>query len=213
MTDDQLLRYSRHILLNEVGIDGQERFLAAHALVIGAGGLGSPVALYLGSAGLGQITLVDHDTVDLTNLQRQVAHTVERIGMAKVESAKAAIAAMNPGVQVNAVQQKADAALLQELVPKPAWCSTALTISRPVIWSTLLAYNMAYRWYLALQSVWMPRSRFTTLGRTIMVNEGPAMPACSLRPIYRKKPAVRPWAFLRRWWALSAPCRQPWPCR
>ncbi len=118
MTDDQLLRYSRHILLNEVGIDGQERFLAAHALVIGAGGLGSPVALYLGSAGLGQITLVDHDTVDLTNLQRQVAHTVERIGMAKVESAKAAIAAMNPGVQVNAVQQKADAALLQELVPQ-----------------------------------------------------------------------------------------------
>ena len=69
MTDDQLLRYSRHILLNELGIEGQERILAAHALVIGAGGLGSPVALYLASAGIGHITMVDHDTVDATNLQ------------------------------------------------------------------------------------------------------------------------------------------------
>ncbi|MFZ9544916.1 MAG: HesA/MoeB/ThiF family protein, partial [Hylemonella sp.] len=75
MTDDQLLRYSRHILLEEVGIEGQQRILNSHALVIGAGGLGSPVALYLGSAGIGQITVVDHDRVDVTNLQRQVAHT------------------------------------------------------------------------------------------------------------------------------------------
>ena len=118
MTDDQLLRYSRHILLNEIGIDGQEKFLAGHALVIGAGGLGSPVALYLGSAGLGQITLVDHDVVDVTNLQRQVAHTVERVGQPKVQSAKAAIAAINPEVTVNALQQHADVALLQEWVPK-----------------------------------------------------------------------------------------------
>ena len=72
MTDDQLLRYSRHILLDELGIEGQERILAAHALVIGAGGLGSPVALYLASAGVGHITLVDHDTVDTTNLQRRL---------------------------------------------------------------------------------------------------------------------------------------------
>lgn len=118
MTDDQLLRYSRHILLNEIGIDGQEKFLAGHALVIGAGGLGSPVALYIGSAGLGQITIVDHDVVDLTNLQRQVAHTVDRVGMPKVASAKAAIAAINPEVQVNALQQRADAALLEEWVPQ-----------------------------------------------------------------------------------------------
>lgn len=74
MTDDQLLRYSRHILLDEVGIEGQERVLAAHALIIGAGGLGSPAALYLASAGVGHITLVDDDVVDLTNLQRQIAH-------------------------------------------------------------------------------------------------------------------------------------------
>ena len=118
MTDDQLLRYSRHILLDEVGIDGQERISNAHALVIGAGGLGSPVALYLGSAGVGHITLVDHDTVDLTNLQRQIAHTTERIGQPKVASARQALAAVNPHVQVAALQQRADAALLEQLVPQ-----------------------------------------------------------------------------------------------
>ena len=86
MNDDQLLRYSRHILLDEIGVEGQQRLLAARALVIGAGGLGSPVALYLGTAGVGRITLVDHDTVDLTNLQRQIAHRMDRIGQAKVDS-------------------------------------------------------------------------------------------------------------------------------
>ena len=116
MTDDELLRYSRHILLNEVGIEGQERILAARALIIGAGGLGSPVALYLGSAGVGHITVVDHDTVDMTNLQRQVAHTVDRIGSPKVQSIQFAIAQLNPGVQVTAIAQRADAELLNRLV-------------------------------------------------------------------------------------------------
>ncbi len=116
MTDDELLRYSRHILLNEVGIEGQERILAAHALIIGAGGLGSPVALYLASAGVGHITVVDHDTVDLTNLQRQVAHTVDRVGHPKVQSIQTALAQINPGVHVTTVQQRADAALLSQLV-------------------------------------------------------------------------------------------------
>ncbi|MEO6973709.1 MAG: molybdopterin-synthase adenylyltransferase MoeB [Rhodoferax sp.] len=116
MTDDQLLRYSRHILLDEIGIEGQERLLAAHALIIGAGGLGSPVALYLASAGVGHITLVDDDTVDLTNLQRQIAHTTARIGMAKVDSAMQSILAINPAVIVTPVQARADAALLSELV-------------------------------------------------------------------------------------------------
>jgi molybdopterin/thiamine biosynthesis adenylyltransferase len=116
MTDDQLLRYSRHILLNELGIEGQERILAAHALVIGAGGLGSPVALYLASAGVGRITLVDHDKVDATNLQRQIAHTLERVGQLKVDSAQAAIHAINPDVKVSARAERADAALLDRLV-------------------------------------------------------------------------------------------------
>ena len=118
MTDDQLLRYSRHILLDEVGIEGQEQVLAAHALIIGAGGLGSPAAMYLASAGVGRITLVDDDVVDLTNLQRQIAHTTARVGDAKVASAAAALQAINPEVQVVPVQARADAALLESLVPQ-----------------------------------------------------------------------------------------------
>ncbi|MES2613155.1 MAG: HesA/MoeB/ThiF family protein [Pseudomonadota bacterium] len=117
MTDDQLLRYSRHILLDEIGIEGQERVLAAHAVIIGAGGLGSPAALYLGSAGVGRITLVDDDAVDLTNLQRQIAHTTARIGEPKVQSAAQAVGAINPDVQVRAIEARADAALLDELLP------------------------------------------------------------------------------------------------
>jgi molybdopterin/thiamine biosynthesis adenylyltransferase len=116
VTDDQLLRYSRHILLDEIGVAGQQRLLAAHALVIGAGGLGSPVALYLGSAGVGRITLVDHDSVDLTNLQRQVAHSLARVGMPKALSAQQAVAALNPDVRVLPVLQRAD----------PAWLDAAV---------------------------------------------------------------------------------------
>ena len=116
MTDDQLLRYSRHILLDDIGIEGQERLLEAHALVIGAGGLGSPVVLYLGSAGVGRITLVDDDTVDLTNLQRQIAHTTARVGQPKALSAQQAVAALNPDVQVTPLLQRADAQQLDGLV-------------------------------------------------------------------------------------------------
>lgn len=112
MNDNQLLRYSRHLLLDAIGIDGQQRLLDAHALVIGAGGLGSPVALYLASAGVGRLTIVDADVVDLGNLQRQIAHTLARVGQAKVASAAAAIAAINPDVQVDALALRADAAWL-----------------------------------------------------------------------------------------------------
>lgn len=118
MDDQQLLRYSRHILLNELGIEGQEKLLAAHALVVGAGGLGSPVALYLGSAGVGRITVVDHDVVDETNLQRQIAHNLARLGSPKAESVRAAIAAINPDPQVSALIQRADDALLDRLLPE-----------------------------------------------------------------------------------------------
>jgi len=116
MDDDQLLRYSRHILLDELGVEGQQRLLASHALVIGAGGLGSPVALYLATAGVGTITLIDHDTVDLTNLQRQIAHNVSRIGQPKAQSAAQTIHAINPEVKVVAIHERADATRLAALV-------------------------------------------------------------------------------------------------
>ena len=116
MEDAQLLRYSRHILLDDIGIEGQQRILASHALVIGAGGLGSPAALYLGSAGVGHITLVDDDVVDTTNLQRQIAHTTARVGRPKVDSIAQAVADINPDVHVTALRQRADAALLDTLV-------------------------------------------------------------------------------------------------
>jgi molybdopterin-synthase adenylyltransferase len=116
MTDDELLRWSRHILLDELGIEGQERLRAARALVIGAGGLGSPVALYLASAGIGRLTLVDDDVVDLTNLQRQIAHTHDRIGQPKVASARAAVRAIAPALDVVALERRADADALAALV-------------------------------------------------------------------------------------------------
>ncbi|MES2634141.1 MAG: HesA/MoeB/ThiF family protein [Pseudomonadota bacterium] len=116
MTDDQLLRYSRHILLEEIGVEGQDKIAAGRVLVIGAGGLGSPVSLFLGSAGVGHITLVDHDIVDLTNLQRQIAHTMARVGRPKAQSARDAIAAINPEPVVEAICERADAALLDRLV-------------------------------------------------------------------------------------------------
>ncbi|MGB8147709.1 MAG: molybdopterin-synthase adenylyltransferase MoeB [Azonexus sp.] len=116
MTDEQLLRYSRHILLDALGIEGQERILAAHALVIGAGGLGSPAALYLASAGIGKITLVDDDSVDLTNLQRQILHTQARVGMAKAESGRQALAAINPDITIVPLQERLGGTALDALV-------------------------------------------------------------------------------------------------
>ncbi len=116
MNDDQLLRYSRHLLLDEVGVEGQERFLAAHALVIGAGGLGSPTALYLATAGVGRLTIVDDDRVDLTNLQRQIIHDMSSLGEPKARSAARRVAALNPEVRVEPVCAHADARLLDELV-------------------------------------------------------------------------------------------------
>ncbi len=116
MNDHQLLRYSRHILLDEIDIQGQEKFLAAHALIIGAGGLGSPAAFYLASAGLGKITLVDNDTVDLTNLQRQILHTTERVGHAKALSGKQTLEGINPTIEINALVERVDDQRLLELV-------------------------------------------------------------------------------------------------
>ena len=116
MDDKQLLRYSRHILLNEIDIEGQERILNARALIIGAGGLGSPAALYLGSSGVGHITIVDDDEVDVTNLQRQIAHTMARVGQPKTTSAQTAIHAINPEVTVTPIAARAQGDLLDALV-------------------------------------------------------------------------------------------------
>ena len=116
MNDQQLLRYSRHILLDDIGIEGQQKLLAANALVVGAGGLGSPVALYLGSAGVGHITVVDHDTVDATNLQRQIAHRLSTVGQPKALSILAAVAAINPDVVVTPVIEQVERAALDTLV-------------------------------------------------------------------------------------------------
>ena len=116
MNDAQLLRYSRHILLDEIGIEGQNRINAAHALIIGAGGLGSPAALYLASAGVGTITLADDDTVDLTNLQRQILHTTERVGLAKVVSGKLALQDINPEIEVVTLNERLSPDRLTKLV-------------------------------------------------------------------------------------------------
>jgi molybdopterin-synthase adenylyltransferase len=118
MDDDQLLRYARHLMLDDVGVEGQRRLLASHALVIGAGGLGCPAALYLATSGVGRITVVDHDSVDLGNLQRQIAHNTSRIGQPKAHSLHTTVAALNPEVQLRALVRRADAALLDELVPQ-----------------------------------------------------------------------------------------------
>lgn len=116
MNDQQLLRYSRHILLPQLGIEGQEKLLGASALVIGAGGLGSPVALYLAASGVGRLTLCDGDNVDLTNLQRQIVHRTESVGMPKVASAKQTLASINPEINVVALKERVEGDRLTDLV-------------------------------------------------------------------------------------------------
>jgi len=116
MNDNQLLRYSRHILLPQISYEGQEQLVNSHALVIGAGGLGSPVALYIAAGGVGTLTICDFDEVDLTNLQRQIIHTTAAVGRNKAVSAAETIATLNPEVTVNPLQQRVDEASLRGLV-------------------------------------------------------------------------------------------------
>jgi adenylyltransferase/sulfurtransferase len=116
MNDAELLRYSRQIMLPDFDIDGQERLLAAKVLIVGLGGLGSPVALYLAAAGVGELWLADNDTVDLTNLQRQIAHGQADIGRAKVASAHDAIRVLNPYTAINTINEKLQGALLEDAV-------------------------------------------------------------------------------------------------
>ena len=106
MNDNQLLRYSRHILLPQIGYEGQEKLTKSHALIVGAGGLGAPAALYCAASGVGKITICDFDIVDLTNLQRQIIHSTQSVGMNKAISAQLAIDAINPEVTVQTIQRK-----------------------------------------------------------------------------------------------------------
>jgi len=116
MTDDQLLRYSRQILLPTFGVEGQQRLLDARVLVVGLGGLGSPVAMYLAAAGVGSLILADFDAVDLSNLQRQLLHTSDRIGMTKVDSAVRTLTAINPEVHLDAIKGSLTQANLAQVV-------------------------------------------------------------------------------------------------
>ena len=117
MNDEQLLRYSRHLLLEEIDVAGQEKLLASHILVIGAGGLGSAAAPYLAAAGVGHITLIDHDLVELTNLQRQIMHAESKIGQSKVASGKQFLEQLNSTIRVASIQAKATDTLLDDLLP------------------------------------------------------------------------------------------------
>jgi len=116
ITDEQIERYARHILLPEIGGAGQAKLLNSRVLVVGAGGLGSPVILYLAAAGVGHIGIIDDDDVDLSNLQRQIAHTTERIGVNKAESARQSVLALNPGIKVTVHSERLTAANALELI-------------------------------------------------------------------------------------------------
>jgi adenylyltransferase/sulfurtransferase len=118
MTKPQILRYSRHMLLSEVGMEGQKKLMNASVLVIGAGGLGSPSLLYLAAAGVGRIGIVDDDQIELSNLQRQVLHTTERIGAPKAESAALTLSAINPEVTIEPHRLRLDTARAMELFPR-----------------------------------------------------------------------------------------------
>ena len=118
MNDDQLLRYSRQMMLPEIDAAGQEALMKAHVLIIGMGGLGSAASLYLASAGVGQLTIVDFDTVDLSNLQRQILYTTDDIGRPKVEAARARLKATNPDVGINVINQRLDGDALLERVSR-----------------------------------------------------------------------------------------------
>ena len=115
MNDQQLLRYNRHIMLPQMDIAGQQKLLDAHVVIIGVGGLGSPAALYLAAAGIGKLTLVDFDTVELSNLQRQIVHTENRLGVNKAQSARQQLQHINSDIEIHCIEQQADDALLKQL--------------------------------------------------------------------------------------------------
>lgn len=167
LSDQELLRYSRQVLLSQIDIDGQLRLKQSKALIIGLGGLGSPVALYLAAAGVGELHLADFDTVDLTNLQRQVIHDSASVGMSKVDSALQRLQAINPEVSLVAHRQALDE---DSLVAAVAAVDLVLDCSDN--FSTREAVNAACvaastsRWSAERQSVWKVSCRCSTRGVT-----------------------------------------------
>ncbi|MGI9320694.1 MAG: HesA/MoeB/ThiF family protein, partial [Thiogranum sp.] len=138
MDDQQLLRYSRQIMLPRIGYEGQQKLLGAHVLIVGAGGLGSPAAIYLASAGIGHITIADDDEVDLSNLQRQILHHSRDIGRPKVDSAKDTLADLNPDIQVTPLHTRVSDEQLAGLVKQ-----ADLVIDASDNFSTRFAINVA----------------------------------------------------------------------
>lgn len=138
MNDDQLLRYSRHILLPQIAYEGQAKLTQSHVLVLGAGGLGSPVAMYLAASGVGKITVVDFDTVEMTNLQRQIAHATASLGQNKASSAARSMLLLNPEIQVEAITQKLSPEALAQFV-----ASVDLVIDCTDNFATRYALNQA----------------------------------------------------------------------
>ncbi|HET8759626.1 MAG TPA: ThiF family adenylyltransferase, partial [Nitrospiria bacterium] len=116
LTDSQIQRYSRHLILKEVGGKGQKKINDAKVFLVGAGGLGSPSALYLAAAGVGTLGIIDADTVDLSNLQRQILHSTDRVGVAKVESARQTLSALNPDITINVYQDRISSANIMDLI-------------------------------------------------------------------------------------------------
>jgi molybdopterin/thiamine biosynthesis adenylyltransferase len=208
MNDDQLLRYSRHILVDEIGIEAQQRFLDAHALIVGAGGLGSPAAMYLAASGVGTITLVDADTVDLTNLQRQILHATASVGRSKVESGRDALAQLNPEVTVHAAALRADDAWLDEHVPRASVVldCTDNFATRHAINRACVAHGVPLVSGAAL--------RFDGQISTFDFRARPrrAMRACFPKTSRSRKSRARRWACSRRRSGSSARCRPPRRC-
>jgi molybdopterin/thiamine biosynthesis adenylyltransferase len=203
VNDAQLLRYSRHILLDELGDLGQQRLLDSHAVVVGAGGLGCSAALFLASSGVGRITLIDHDDVDLTNLQRQISHSTDRIGQAKVLSAQQSMLALNPDVHVHALPQKADASLLDALLPTAQVvldCSDNFNTRH-----MLNAASVKHHVPLVSGAVirWMDKSPLMTPDAWTLL----ATPVCSHPTKHPKKSVAPPWVCWRPWSASSAACK------
>ncbi len=138
MHDAQLLRYSRHILLDEFGIEAQEKLLSSHALIVGAGGLGCPAALYLAASGVGRLSIADGDTVDATNLQRQILYRGATVGKRKPEAARSALHEVNPEVQVVALCERAEGGVLESLVAAADASAAPQDADFHVVWSRSL---------------------------------------------------------------------------